>query len=333
MSGKQLVKILKALDLLSKPNGTSLQNLAKKLNIDIRSVYRMLDTMQDMGFPIWDEKIPFDKKKRWKIEDSFLLKLPNIKIPDINLTYIEIILLYALKNHASFFRDSLIEKHINSAFFKINQFVPQTTQKLSEKINKLFITKSFLSKSYRNKEEIIEQLIGFILNNESCTIKYHSFYDDTFKDMKIDPLHFFENNGGLYILTRKTDQEDIRILAVERIFKIEGLDKQFEYPEDIKPEKYLDTSFDIISNEQFYVKVWFSKDQARYIKERNWSKTQEIQEDNDGSIIISMQTSGWRDVKKWVLSYGPDAKVLKPQKLINEIISDVKAQLNNYNEK
>jgi len=33
------------------------------------------------------------------------------------------------------------------------------------------------------------------------------------------------------------------------------------------------------------------------------------------------------------MGYGPDAKVLKPQKLINEIISDIKAQLNNYNEK
>ena len=333
MRGKQFIKILKALELLSSPNGTSIQDMAEDLNIDTRSVYRMLETMQDAGFPIWDEKVPFDKKKRWKIEDTFLLKLPNIKLPNFNLTFLEIILLYVLKNHSSFFQGTLVEKHINSAFFKINQFVPDATKKITEKINKLFITKSLPPKLYEGKENIIEHLIEFMIRNESCSLKYHSFYDDKFKDMKIDPFHFFESHGGLYILVRKTGQNDIRILAVERIIELEGTNQVFKYPDNIKPETYLDSSFDIIAGEQFFVQLWFSKDQARYIKERNWSHTQEIQENQDGSIIFSMYTSGWRDIKKWILSYGPETKVLKPQKMIDEIVKDVQNIIKGYKKK
>ena len=61
------------------------------------------------------------------------------------------------------------------------------------------------------------------------------------------------------------------------------------------------------------VKVWFS-----YMKERK-SKSQEIIDQEDGSIILSMETSGWWDVKRWVLSYGSEAKVLAPEDLRREI--------------
>ena len=43
-----------------------------------------------------------------------------------------------------------------------------------------------------------------------------------------------------------------------------------------------------------------------------------------------MKTSGWWDVKKWVLSFGAEARVLKPEKLRKEIIEEMKAGLARY---
>ncbi|MEA1901703.1 MAG: WYL domain-containing protein, partial [Thermodesulfobacteriota bacterium] len=74
----------------------------------------------------------------------------------------------------------------------------------------------------------------------------------------------------------------------------------------------------------------FSADQARYIKERKWSKTQKIKKQDDGSVILSMKTSGWWDVKKRVLSYGSDAEVLEPEELRKEIINDLKTACERY---
>ncbi|MDP2681259.1 MAG: WYL domain-containing protein [Deltaproteobacteria bacterium] len=48
---------------------------------------------------------------------------------------------------------------------------------------------------------------------------------------------------------------------------------------------------------------------------RTWAKNQKIKEQKDGSIILEIKTSGFWDVKKWVLSFGAEAKVLKPEKL------------------
>ena len=87
----------------------------------------------------------------------------------------------------------------------------------------------------------------------------------------------------------------------------------------------MESAFDIVFDDPVKVSVWFSPDQARYIKERKWSPKQEILEQEDGSIVLKMETSGWWDVKRWVLSYGSHAKVLEPEELRKEVAGELKA--------
>ncbi len=75
-----------------------------------------------------------------------------------------------------------------------------------------------------------------MLNKETCYIEYHSFYNDKIKHFKIDPLHFFENDGGLYLPVNTSSFGDIRTLAVERIHKITKSGESFEYPKDFGAE-------------------------------------------------------------------------------------------------
>lgn len=43
-----------------------------------------------------------------------------------------------------------------------------------------------------------------------------------------------------------------------------------------------------------------------------------------------MSTSGCWDVKRWVLSFGADAKVLEPEELRKEIANELSAAKNKY---
>ncbi len=138
------------------------------------------------------------------------------------------------------------------------------------------------------------------------------------KNFKINPLHFFENDGGLYLFVNTTTFGVILTLAVERIQEITKTGSSFKYPKDFDPEKLLESAFDIVYEEPIEVKIWFSADQARYIKERKWSKTQKIEDQKDGSIMLTVSTSGWGDVKKvgtwfWFRCQGPGAQEVKRQ--------------------
>jgi len=331
MRGKTLIKLLKAIDFLSKPEGATINEMAAHLAVDRRSVYRIISVMEDIGFPIWVDKIPLEKEKRWKFEESYLKKLPNMQIPDVNLTLAEVLSLYLLKGGEGLFKGTEIEKNIKSAFGKLSLFLPKGTLDKLNKIKALFISPAKFAKDYSGKEDIIDHLTDAMLNNETCKIQYHSFYDDKIKYFKVDPLHFFENDGGLYILVNTTTFGDIRTLAVERIQKITKTGDFFEYPKDFDPEELIESAFDIVYGDPVNVKIWFSADQARYIKERNWSKTQKIEEQEDGSIILLMSTSGWWDVKRWILSYGADAEVLEPKELKDYIRKELAISVNSYN--
>ena len=330
MRGKNLIKLLKTLELLSNPEGTTIEEVGAQLNVDRRSVYRMINVIEELGFPLYDDKIPLEKEKRWKLEESYLKKLPNMKVPDVHLTLLEIISLYLLRSEASLLKGTELEKHTKSAFGKFSMFLPKDAFSKLNKIKALFVSASKFVKDYSGKEEIIGQLMDAMLKNETCYLTYHSFYDDKIKNFKVDPLHFFENDSGLYLLVNTTTFGDIRTLAVERIEKIEGTGELFEYPEDFDPEELLESAFDIVYDDPVKVRIWFSAEQARYIKERKWSKSQKIIDQDDGSIILSMETSGWWDVKKWVLSYGSGAKVLEPEELKKEILDELTAAQDHY---
>ncbi|MBC2696294.1 MAG: hypothetical protein HF982_13670 [Desulfobacteraceae bacterium] len=47
------------------------------------SVYRIVRVMEDIGFPVYTDKIPTEKEKRWKLEASYLKKLPNMKMTEV----------------------------------------------------------------------------------------------------------------------------------------------------------------------------------------------------------------------------------------------------------
>ncbi len=328
--GKSLINLLKVIDLLAKPEGTTINEIREHIGVDRRSVYRTIHLIEELGFPIYDDQIDMDRQKRWKLDESYRKKLPNITLPDLKLTLSEIISLYLLKGQAGLFKGTELEKPIRSSFEKLGLFMPQNAFTQLEKIKALFLTSNKFAKDYSGKEKIIEQLTQAMLQNKTSIIKYHSFSDDQVKGFKIDPLHFFEHDGGLYLFVRATRFGEIRTLAVERIQEIVITSAFFEYPTDFDPQDNLDSAFDIVSGDPIQVKIWFSADQARYIKERKWAKTQKIKDQKDGSIILFMDTSGRWDVKRWVLSFGGEAKVLQPNELQKEITAELVSSLHLY---
>jgi predicted DNA-binding transcriptional regulator YafY len=118
MYGEQMVRMLRAVDLLCTPAGATKQELANHLGVDKRTVERLLGLLQELNFPIYDEQDSLSGKKYWKLVDTYVMRLPNITLPDIRLTLAELISLYLIKGEAQLFHGTEIEKLADSAFGK-----------------------------------------------------------------------------------------------------------------------------------------------------------------------------------------------------------------------
>jgi predicted DNA-binding transcriptional regulator YafY len=329
---RHLVKVLKAVEILAKPGGATMDELRKGLDVDRRTSYRIRDTLEELNFPLYEDSSGLDGRKRFRFADSYLKKLPNLNIPELKLSLPELIALYFIRGNRRMFKGTDIEHNIDAAFRKLDAFMPEGLADRLDQVKTLFVSSTKFNKDYSNKEIVIEQLTDAIFRCQTCMVEYHSFHDDKTKSFKIDPLRFFERDGGLYVFIRATRFGDIRVLAVERISQIEPTDATFKYPTDFDPEALLDRSFGMFYDDPLEVKIWFSADQARYIKERQWAQEQKITTRKDGSIELWMKTSGWYDVKKWVLSFGADARVLEPAHLQDKVRKEVEKMLNGYGE-
>ena len=49
----------------------------------------------------------------------------------------------------------------------------------------------------------------------------------------------------------------------------------------------------------------------------------QIEKCADGSLHLTPHTSGWYDVKKWILSFGADAELLEPEDKRKEIMEEI----------
>ena len=317
--GRHLVKMLKAVDVLAKAGGVTMEELGRKIGVDRRTAYRIKDTLEELNFPLYADNSSLDGRTRYRFLDSYLKRLPNLTVPELNLTLPEVIALYFIRGHSRVFKGSDIESNIEAAFAKLDAFVPEGLAGKLDKIRTLFTPTAKYTKDYSGKQEIIDSLTDAIFRQNTCLVEYHSFHDDSVRNFRIEPLSFFERDGGLYIFVRSTKYGQIRVLAVERIGMLNIEEMTFDPPEDFDPSVYLEGAFNIIFDDPMIFRIRFSAEVARYIRERVWGREQTITEHPDGSILLELHTSGWVDVKRWILGFGPDAEVLEPEMMREEV--------------
>lgn len=322
--GPKMVQLVLAVRLLTRANGASIEELSTELEVSKRTVYRMIETLEVLiGGPLDEIHGLLLKEKRFKFPTGFTLNLPLTTLA--GLTVPELMALYALKMNAGLFRDSVISDDIDSAFCKISNALSPETKSVLERYASLFISVPKTPKDYSDHAEIIEELSMAILGRKTCEITYNTYSDDeiTEKIYEINPLHFFERDGGLYVFVVVTHYNDIRLLALERIKRIEITEKAFDWPDGFDPEALLNKSFGLYWDDPVVAKVKFPAHQARYIRERKWATSQQIEEQSDGSIILTLETSGTYDIKRWIMSFGADAELIEPISLRNEIKSEI----------
>jgi predicted DNA-binding transcriptional regulator YafY len=319
-----LHKILKAIDLLSSRQGVTIDELADELKISRRSVHRLLNDLHDLNFPLYDEREPYERQKTWKLEPDYVKKLPNLNIPDIKFTSSEMIAITLLKDKEAIFANTEIGKSLKSAVAKIDAVFPKDFIDSMNKVKSVFTISNKMQKDYSEKGEVIDSLTTAILQCKECKVTYHTFYNDKVSTFDVQPLSIFEHNGGLYAFVYLDYYDSIRTLALERIKAINVSDKTFDSPKYIDLEDTMKDAFGVVYDDPVDIKLWVSPEQSKYVKSRKYAPNQEITENDDGSIILEFSTSGWLEVKQWILSLGAEAKVLEPEEMVIEILEEYK---------
>jgi proteasome accessory factor B len=141
----------------------------------------------------------------------------------------------------------------------------------------------------------------------------------------IDPYHLANVNGEWFLFAFDHSRKDIRKFVPARIQKIEPTGKTFERSKKFSLEKELRDSFGVHSGEgEFEVVIRFNARAADYIREKKWHESQQLRELKNGGVELKLKLSSLVEIERWILSWGGDAKVLKPRELAESIQKSAK---------
>ena len=119
-------------------------------------------------------------------------------------------------------------------------------------------------------------------------------------------------------------------LAVERILKIEMLDEKFKRKTTIDIPWIMTDPFGLVQIDQFEAEIMIPKDSFERIMDKAWpeKRVRFSSPSDDGSVVMTVITSGEFELVRWLRYMGREVKLLSPSWLVEKLkktIDDLKS--------
>jgi predicted DNA-binding transcriptional regulator YafY len=148
----------------------------------------------------------------------------------------------------------------------------------------------------------------------------------------VDPYHFYNVRGDWYLIAYDHLRGEMRNFHLGRIEQWEILSSTFEPDATFCIQEYLAEGFLTSMGAVYDIVIRFDAYQARWIRERQWHPTQQIEELPDGGLILRLRCGGLDEVRRWVMSYGSHAEVLTPPELRRVVAEEAVKMVQRYAE-
>jgi len=320
-SYSQAARVQGILRTLGARHGITIGELAEEFAVTKRTLYRDLKALGEAGYPLLSEVV--EGTTYWKLEPSFK------RVPPVTFTMNELMALYFSRKLFVSPGGPPFQPDLESAFKKIESSLPAKHLARLEKIEEMFSPLVKTSKKIDLNRGVFETIQLSLLNQNILRLEYKPRKGNRAFPFEVHPYSLLFYKGEFYLLCFVLGK-GMRHFALEGIKKAEGTKDRFEIPEDFTISEFLKVPFGLFHGKPITVKVVFDKELSDYIQRRTWHPSQRIKRLKDGRTLFSMRASGKEEIKAWILSFGPKAKLLSPKSLRKEIQEDISRTLAFY---
>jgi predicted DNA-binding transcriptional regulator YafY len=303
---ERMLKIHQAIKAGKYPNASA---LARELEVSTKSVHRDLEFMRDrLELPLEYDGSRFG---------YFYTEEVNA-FPTLQITEGELLALVVAEKALQQYRGTSFEKPLLSAIKKMEQSLPDT---ISLSLFDIEQTISFRTRAEPILNlDIFDALAKATAARQQLELTYRKPAQRQTEQRLIDPYHLANINGEWFLFAFDHLRKDIRTFVPARIQALRRTGKTFVRPQKFSLEKRLRDSFGVRSGQgEFDVVIRFNERVADYIREKKWHDSQQQRELKNGGVELRFKLSSLQEVERWVLSWGGDAKVIRPAQLAHSV--------------
>ncbi|HVU27201.1 MAG TPA: WYL domain-containing protein [Verrucomicrobiae bacterium] len=308
---ERMLRIHQAIQSGKFPNAST---LACEIEVVTKTIHRDIEFMRDrLNLPI-----EFSPARNGYFYNGEVSAFPTMQI-----TEGELFALVVAEKALQQYRGTTFEKPLLSAIKKMEQSLPDTIS-----LNLADIEQTI---SFRTRVEpildlnIFDALAKAVARREQLELSYRKPGAKNPEARLVDPYHLANVNGEWFLFAFDHARKDIRKFVPARILEIKQTGKSFERSKKFSLEKELRDSFGVHSGEgEFDVVIQFNARAADYIREKKWHESQELRELKNSGVELKLKLSSLVEIERWILSWGGDAKVLRPRKLAEAVKNSAK---------
>ena len=293
--------------------GMTRAELEEEFEIDRRHIYDYLQEIEQLGYVFVGHE--GGGERVWRIEGGYLGIKPE------PATASELMSLYLAKAHLAYLAGTPFMEDLESLSRKIEAGLPAKTANKIEQMIQVFLPVQRPQRSYSKQRTVLLALQTALLLQRKLKITHRTLSYPKPVVHNVEPYGLELFDYGLYLVGYSSRAKDFRRFAVERIqtatvnMSVDPFTLRPEYAARARSQQ----AFGLIEGELMDVRVQFSREVADYFKERQCHPTQRVNSLKNGDVIVSLRAGGFDEIVSWVLSWGSNAKVLSPLRLVSAV--------------
>jgi predicted DNA-binding transcriptional regulator YafY len=270
-----------------------------------RMIYRDLVELEGIGISI---KRPSTGSPKYCLTERYLPKLS----PDSAATVYVSMLLY---------ENTLLDKATTCAKNEIEKtFFKNAGLKAGLFSERIYVVGDTLSRP-EEFGDTLGKLIRAVIEGFEQKICYAKVSGEV-SERIIRPMGMVCKHNVWYVIAYAPERKDYRTFRVDQIMSIVNYENNtFKYPEDFNIIEHIGDSWGVYCDDPVRkVRLKFSRAVANRVKNLRYHHSQEIiEEGQDGTLIVEFEACGFKELRTWILQWGPEVEVLEPLDLREQV--------------
>ncbi|GMU32795.1 MAG: transcriptional regulator [Planctomycetia bacterium] len=336
--GDQLTRQWELLRTLqTRGTGIPLRELSERFGVSERTIQRDFEMLQELGFPIEHDQDECGKRF-WRMPHDFFRSGPLV----ISLT--EAVALHLAEESLAPLTGTHLADGVAGLIEKVHQALPPAALAHFAKLDEILHVRLTGQTDYAAKAEIIRTLEEAARESLCVEITYRALWRGQQYTTRCDPLGLVLYDGDLYLVAHSHRAGALRVFKAARILAASKTTVQFERPEGFRLEDHFRSSFGIIhaTGRPIEIAVRFTGTGAALVEERLWHQSQRLNwleeagtlfehaDEEPDNLVATFQLGDVVEFKRWILGFGPQAEVLRPDWLRAEIHHELNAAAEQY---
>jgi predicted DNA-binding transcriptional regulator YafY len=295
-------RLLTLILLLQRKPNQKAADLAASLGVSVRTLHRYIEMLDEMGIPVYTGRGPYG---------GFSL-VRGYKMPPLVFSPEEATAVALGTGLVEEMWGELYREAARGALAKLENLLPEGQCDEVRWARRSLVSVGLAHPGLDAQAAILEKLRHAVRQSHRVDMFYQSASAREPGKRKLDPYAIAFRWGWWYAVGYCHTRHSVRTFRIDRIQELNLLNETFQAPVEFNARAFMEQA--IQGQAQVQARVRFAKE-AAHLARTNRTLWDALEEQADGSVVVTFSTPDLNWAASTVMAYGPLVEVLHPPEL------------------